>query len=139
MAQGCSLSPILFSVFINGLLKDVEEAGLGIETSNGKRMGGMLFADDYVGVSKSRESLQKLIDRYCNRWRLKANVGKSAVMVFSKDRVEGKWKWGERELPKVSSYLGIDFASNGAWDVHIKKVTNNGSKKVNQLHSVSSN
>ena len=134
VAQGCSLSPILFSVFINGLLKDVEEAELGIEISNGKRMGGMLFADDFVGVSESRESLQKLIDvvyRYCNRWRLKANVGKSAVMVFSKDRVEGRWKWGEHELPKVSSYcyLGIDFASNGAWDVHIKKVVSNGRKK----------
>ena len=118
VAQGCSLSPILFSVFINGLLKDVEEAGLGIEISSGKRMGGMLFADDFVGVSESRESLQKLIDvvyRYCNRWRLKANVGKSTVMVFSKDRVEGRWKWGEHELPKVSNYcyLGIDFASNG--------------------------
>ena len=25
-------------------------------------MGGMLFADDFVGVSESRESLQKLID-----------------------------------------------------------------------------
>ena len=89
----------------------------------------MLFADDYVGVSESRESLQKFIDvvyRYCNRWRLKANVGKSAVMVFCK----GKWKWGEHELPKVSSYcnLGIDFASNGAWNVHIKKVI---WKKVN--------
>ena len=41
---------------------------------------------------------------------------------------------------KVSNYcyLGIDFASNGARDVHIKKV-NNGRKKVNQLHSVISN
>ena len=118
-----------------------QEAWLGIEVSSCKRMGGMLFFDDFVGVSESRESLQKLIDvvyRYCNRWRLKANVGKSAVMVFSKDRVEGKWKWGEHELPKVSSYcyLGIDFASNGAWDVHIKKVINNGRKKVNQLHNV---
>ena len=62
MAQGCSLFPILFSVFINGLLKDVEQAGLRIEISNGKRMGGMLFADDFVGVSELRESLQKLID-----------------------------------------------------------------------------
>ena len=49
-------------------------------------------------------------------------------------------KWGEHELPKVSSYyLGIDFASNGAWDGHIKKVINNGRKKVNQLHIVISN
>ena len=35
---------------------------LGIEISNGNRMGGMLFADDLVAVSESTESLQKLID-----------------------------------------------------------------------------
>ena len=35
-------------------------------------------------------------------------------------------------LPKVSNYcyLGIDFASNGAWDVHIKKVMAGKSKSV---------
>ena len=84
VAQGCSLSPILFSVFVNDLLKDVEQAELGIQLSSGKRVGGMLFADDFVGVSDSRESLQKLIyvvHGYCNKWRLKANVSKSAVMV----------------------------------------------------------
>ena len=47
----CSLSPILFSVFINGLLKEVEQAGLGVELSDGSSIGGMLFADDSVGVS----------------------------------------------------------------------------------------
>ena len=52
----------------------------------------MLFADDFVGVSDSKESLQKLIDvvySYCSKWRLRANVIKSAVMGFSKDAVKG--------------------------------------------------
>ena len=97
-------------------LKDIKQAELGIQLSSGKRVGGMLFADDFVGVSDSRESLQKLIDvahGYCNKWRLEANASKSAVMVFSKNSVGG-WKWGEHKLPEVSnySYLGIDFARN---------------------------
>ena len=64
----------------------------------------MLFADDFDCVSESRESLQKLIDvvyRYCNRWRLKDNVGKITVMVFYKDGIEVRWKWGEHEVPKL--------------------------------------
>ena len=104
----------------------------------------MLFADDFVGLSDTKEQLQKLIDvvySYCSKWRLKANVTKSAVMVFTKEAVEGTWKWGEHDLPTVANYmfLGIDFASNGAWDGHIKMVLDCGRKKVNQLHSVTSN
>ena len=62
VAQGCSLSPILFSVFINGLLTEVEEAGIRIDFSGG-RLGGLLFADDFIGVS--------------------------AVMVFARESVDG--------------------------------------------------
>ena len=35
VAQGCSLSPSLFSVFINGLLREVEEADAGVKLSSG--------------------------------------------------------------------------------------------------------
>ena len=72
-----------------------------------------MFADDFVGVSDSKENLQKLIDvvnGFCNRWRLQANVSKSAVMVFSRSTVKGDWVWGKHKLPNVSSYtyLGIE-------------------------------
>ena len=62
-------------------------------------------------------------------------------MVFSINSVEGGWKWREHNIPKVSSYtyLGIDFACNGAWDVHLKRVLDNGRKKVNRLHGIISN
>ena len=140
VAQGCSLSPILFSVFINGLLKEVEQAGLGVELSDGSTIGGMLFADDFVGVSNSEEELQRLINvahAYCCKWRLKANVSKSAVVVFARELVEGSWNWGEQALPRLSkyTYLGVDFTSNGAWDEHVKRVLQNGRKKISQVHS----
>ena len=55
---------------------------------------------------------------------LRANVNKSVVLVFGKDKVKGKWNWGDHVLPIVSSYtyLGVNFSYNGAWDTHIKKL-----------------
>ena len=73
-------SPILFSF----LLVEVQEAGVGVQLNCGKCIGGLLFADDFVGISDSNEKLTEAYycGKHCNRWRLKANVGKCAVMVF---------------------------------------------------------
>ena len=82
-------------------MREVGEAGLGVELFNDKSIGGMLFADDFVGVSDSKDKLQKLINvvhSYCNRWRLKANVSKSAAMLFARNKVEGEWLCGENKL-----------------------------------------
>ena len=40
---------------------------------------------------------------YCSKWRLRANVSKSVVIVFSKASVSGEWKWGEHMLRTVSA------------------------------------
>ena len=53
VAQGCSLSPILLSVFINGLLKEVEQASLaGADPGGG---GGS-------GCSSTPLSFQKTVN-----------------------------------------------------------------------------
>ncbi|CAN0327448.1 unnamed protein product [Ectocarpus sp. 12 AP-2014] len=59
----------------------------------------LLSADDFVGVSGTPEGLQMQIDaakEFADKWRLSANVKKSAVMVCNEDReapVEHRWKW----------------------------------------------
>ena len=58
VAQGCSSSPILFSVFTNDLLKEVEQAEIGIQLISSKKVGGMLFTDDYVGVSSGGSRIE---------------------------------------------------------------------------------
>ena len=52
VAQGYGLSPTLFSVFINGLVEELEQSELGTELTTGLKISGMLFADDFVGVSE---------------------------------------------------------------------------------------
>ena len=47
-------------IFIDDLLREVEKADLGIQLEGGKKVGEMVFADDFVGVSGSKEGLQKL-------------------------------------------------------------------------------
>ena len=49
VAQGCSLSPILFSVLIDDLLGEVEKADLVIQLGGGKKVGVLPFADDFIG------------------------------------------------------------------------------------------
>ena len=34
-----------------------------------------------------------------------------------------------------NTLLGVDFTSNGAWDEHVKRVLQNGRKKISQVHS----
>merc|ERR1712083_503308 len=56
--QGCVLSPILFSIYINGMAKAVKEGGKGIQVGR-KNMTILLYADDVVLIADSRYELQK--------------------------------------------------------------------------------
>ena len=58
-----------------------------------------------------------VVQGFCNKWRLKSNIKKSAVVVFSKVAITDMcaWKWGDNVIPRVVSYcyLGIEFAEHG--------------------------
>ena len=49
----------------------------------------ILYADDTVLLSETKHDLQNQLNclcEYCDRWKLKVNVDKSKVVVFSKGR-----------------------------------------------------
>ena len=74
MRQGWPLSPLLNCIYINNL-----DAFLQNERPVGCRIGDMtytilLFADDAILLSESREELQHLLDKlkqYCSKWGLR--------------------------------------------------------------------
>ena len=74
VVQGCTLSTMLFLIYINGLLCEIEKClGLGVKFSQ-NTMSGLPFTDDFVGVAETGLALQKLIDivhNYNKYWHVK--------------------------------------------------------------------
>ena len=96
-------------------------------------------ADDFAGLAETPDGPQKQIEKaleYTRKWRVTANVNKSAVLVCNDDNknpVEFKWKWG---LPIVDQYiyLGVEILKkNGSWDAHINKVIEKGKAQIGKM------
>jgi exonuclease III len=140
-AQGCTLSPLLFDVFVDGLLEAVEASGFGVVAST-TNVGGLMFADDFAGVESSAHRLQQLIDvvrNYLLLWGLQANISKSAVVVYgptgsaaanapNPPSPDHTWRWGDATIPVKDNYkyLGVVLARSGRWTAHLNQVVERG-------------
>ena len=89
LRQGCVMSPWLFNVYMDGVVREVNVRvlgkGLELLSSNGGRfeINQLLFADDTALVADSEDKLCRLVSefgRVGERRKLRVNVGKSKVM-----------------------------------------------------------
>ena len=60
LRQGCSLSPMLFALYISGVGSDITSSNVGF-TIGSVMISGLLFADDIVLVSRSAKGLKSLL------------------------------------------------------------------------------
>ena len=82
--QGSVLSPLLFSVYLDDLLKELRGLGLGCHIG-GYWYGAMGYADDLVLLAPNREVLQRMLI-ICQNYAMSHNL------VFSTDPVPAKSK-----------------------------------------------
>ncbi|GBE87773.1 LINE-1 retrotransposable element ORF2 protein [Sparassis crispa] len=117
--QGCPLSPILFIIFVNNLLRETTCGGItvpGLSVAN-KCPGGK-YADDVVGLEETDEKAQ----RFCNnvrewgvKWGMEMGLAKCGVMLITGDEElderhrQNVYDTPEGPLPIVDEYkyLGI--------------------------------
>ena len=112
---GDNLSPSLFSCFINPLLSEIDNCESGIMYSD-FMVSSLAYADNIILLSDSEEGLQKQIqklEKWCHKWMLNINMGKTKVMHFHSNRqtpcIKHKFVINGQELEVVKQYkyLGI--------------------------------
>ena len=86
--QGCLLSPILFNIYLNGLLTEVDKDKThSVQLGDRQYMTCLAYADDILILSKSAIGLQRsldILDRVCNTWNMKVNIEKQSALLFRK-------------------------------------------------------
>jgi hypothetical protein len=84
--QGCSLSPLLFIIYVNTIMKERRETRRGnIPINRNFNMDTMLFADDQGLIAKSESDLQYSIhnlNKIAAKYSLEINIEKTKVMAF---------------------------------------------------------
>jgi len=60
--QGCSLSPLLFNIYIEELVQEADDLEEGIKVG-GRSIKALRFADDQAMMTKGRKGLQAMMDR----------------------------------------------------------------------------
>ena len=120
LRQGCSLSPLLFALYIAGMGEDLSSVGEGFSVGN-VVISAMFFADDILLVSKTAAGLKrlfKIVKTHCDRLLLEINTGdgKSEVISPNDDFWEILGEDGEVELSLRQvleyKYLGLETTSS---------------------------
>ena len=84
---GCPLSPRLFNVYVNDIMREVRIEKIGLMI-NSDKINEVSYADGKVVIAKTEVQIQKMIDRINStglKYGMKINTDRTKVMKFTKD------------------------------------------------------
>ena len=144
LKQGCSLSSMLFNLYINDLIENINALNMGIDI-DGQKIGMLVYADDVVLLTETEDELQYLLNelnRWCDINKLEVNASKSKVVHFrtpSKAKTGWSFTCGEKYLETVDQYLylGLLLTEHLDYAKMAKQVSNSASRALGLLISKS--
>ena len=115
LRQGCSLSPMLFALYVLDMSRALALSNLGVMLYT-VIVSALFFADDFVLIARTAEGLRdllKIVQQHCSALRMTVSISKSKVMSSSHDVWEffdGGDIIGCLEKVLEFKYLGVETA-----------------------------
>ncbi len=82
--QGCILSPVLFNLFLNDLIIELNISGCGVNVGD-EQICVLGYVDDIVCLTETTEELQtmlNIIHSWCQLWAMLVNTKKTQIVHF---------------------------------------------------------
>ena len=120
LRQGCTLSPLLFSLYMEEFTRRMKATKIGIKVGE-ETLTLLLFADDVILLAEKPEDLQILlneVEKFSREVKIKFSGEKSKIMIINQEegeRMNYKWNMNNKEVEMVKEYkyLGILVENKG--------------------------
>ena len=140
LKQECLLSPILFSILIDDLAKEIKYLNIGVEIGD-TLLSILLYADDIAILASTPEELQLMLDTiyvWLKNWRLTLNRKKSKVVHFcpkNVKQIEHNFHCvpTDIDLAKTYTYLGFLFHKHNDLTVGAHALTQSACKALSAV------
>ncbi|MFN7454652.1 MAG: reverse transcriptase family protein [Pseudobdellovibrionaceae bacterium] len=142
--QGAISSPVFYTIFLDDLVKEIEDLNLGYELGAQLLISILLYADDMVLVAKSPNALQKMLDvleSFSNKWHFEINTTKTKIMTLNDEFRRHSWTFNNQPIEEVEEfkYLGIKYSRRvsapvARWASFMSDKTSATSKSSNGLY-----
>ncbi|OXA61812.1 LINE-1 retrotransposable element ORF2 protein [Folsomia candida] len=126
--QGEPQSGLNFNIFINDLVKELDEKGPPPIQVGDAKLHLLLFVDVIALLGDTPSQIQQKINiaaRFFHRRSLQVNVDKTKVVIFAKKkstkllaRSHFHWENQSLEIAPSYKYLGVTFSANGTFTTH---------------------
>ena len=144
--QGDSLSPTLFSIYLNDLAEEIINSKSGIMI-DAFCLSILLYADDIALIAPTSEKLQSMLNivsNWCEKWGMQINVNKTQILHVrnhQRPRSEFQFHIGDSILDYTDSYkyLGYTIHEHLIETQNMEKLTKAASRSFGRVHSIFKN
>ena len=147
LRQGCIMSPVLFSLFIDEFVELIEQSGLRCIQlyPDIVEIFLLLFADDVAHISDSVIGLERqffLLNDFCRERKLNVNIPKTKVVFFKNGSLlarNERWTFNGTNVEVVNcfTYLGLSLSMKLSFSRMADELAMKGKRVlISLLHSL---